>query len=78
MGRLRDPVHHSEDYLLAIGKRQPVTKSIAMCDQGREGTGSGWSSPAGVDWSPYPQHKWDRPTRTVERPSPWTATKTAA
>ncbi len=32
----------------------------------------------GVDWSPYPQHKWDRPTRTVECPSPWTATKKAA
>ncbi len=32
----------------------------------------------GDDWSPYPQHKWDRSTRTVERPSPWMATKTAA
>ncbi len=56
VGRLREPLHHSEDYRLAIGGK-PVKKSIAMCDQGCKGTDSGWSSPAGVDWSPYPQHK---------------------
>ncbi len=26
---------------------KPVTTSIVMCDQGREGTDIGWSSPAG-------------------------------
>ncbi len=33
---------------------RPVTKSIAMCDQGREGTDSGWSSPAGGRLEPFP------------------------
>lgn len=33
--------------VLPLDGGRPVTKSTAMCDQGREGTDSGWSSPAG-------------------------------
>ncbi len=33
---------------------RPVTKYIAMCDQVREGTDSGWSNPAGGQMEPFP------------------------
>ncbi len=52
VGRLREPVHHSEDYRLAIGARQASEE--AMCDQGCEGTDSGWSSPTGGRLEPLP------------------------
>ncbi len=40
--------------VLPSERGKPVTKSIAMCDQGREGTDSGWSSPAGGRLAPLP------------------------
>ncbi len=47
MGRLREPVHHGQNYRVTLGGGRAVTKSSEMWDQGLEGTGSGWSSPSG-------------------------------
>ncbi len=40
--------------VLPLEGGKPVTKSIAMFDQGREDTDSGWSSPAGGRLEPLP------------------------
>ncbi len=75
MSRLREPVHHSEDYRHATRRGRPVTKSIAMCDQGREGTDSGWSSPAGGRLEPFPAAQTGQADTNKRASAPRTATK---